>query len=70
MLFYDKIRHCFNMHRARKDRQICECLHVKLHKLSSGHDTCFIVAKEEKETFFFLCPEILFPAVGMLQLHC
>lgn len=41
------------MHRARKDRQICECLHVKLHKLSLGHDTCFIVAKEEKETFFF-----------------
>lgn len=43
------------MHRARKDRQICECLHVKLHKLSSGHDICFIVAKEEKETFFFPC---------------
>lgn len=53
MIVDDKIRQCFNMHRARKDRQVCECLHVKLHKLSSGHDICFIVAKEEKETFFF-----------------
>lgn len=39
------------MHRARKDRQICECLHVKLHKLSLSHVIWFIVTKEEKETF-------------------
>lgn len=57
------------MHRARKDRQICECLHVKLHKLSLSHVIWFIVTKEEKETFLCVCPEILFPAVGMLQLH-